>query len=96
MSFQIDEIKERFTGRHPLLEFLYQRWFNHIDSGRYQRIIWDLALIEAIIHPEMAAQIVANAPPENGLRKVHVYSQINAEHMKSDFYVTIKDYFTTK
>ena len=91
MTFDFNELKKKFLNKHPLLEFLCQRWFNHIDSGRYERVIWDLSLIEAVVNPELATEIQVAAPPENNNRMVNVYSAINGEKMREDFYHVLLD-----
>lgn len=92
MTFDMDDLQQRFAGQHPLLEFLYQRWFNHIDSGRHQRVIWDLALIQALIHPRMASEKKVMTPPENRQRELFVYDSIKAGAMRQDFYQSLGDY----
>ncbi len=93
LQFDFKELQQKFSGKHPLLEFLYQRWFNHIDSGRYARVIWDLSVIEALLHPEYATEITVRTPPENIDRNINVYSSIDAEKMREDFYRVFLDYF---
>lgn len=93
MTFEYDDIKRRFSGKHDLLEFLRNRWFEHIDSGRYKRVIWDLSLIEAFLYPEMAEKMTAKTPPENSQRNVNVYKSIDANAMRQDFYKTISNFF---
>jgi inosine-uridine nucleoside N-ribohydrolase len=93
MRFKMAELKSRFAGKNDLLDFLYKRWVNHIDGGRYSRTIWDLSIIEALVHPEWATKVLVTTPPENTRRQVYVYSEIEAESMIADFYKTIADYF---
>ena len=67
--------------------YLTKRWQDHA-SGQDTRIIWDLALVEALIRPELAKQVQVSGPPENTARKVWMYSQIDADAMRSDFWKT--------
>lgn len=94
LSFNIQETGEMFNGKHPLLDFLYLRWVNHIGGLKYSRIIWDLAIIECLIHPEFGTEILVDTPPENNRRKVFVYTSINADAMKKDFFGSVSEYFT--
>jgi hypothetical protein len=93
MRFQIEEVRERFRGRAPLLDFLADRWERHVDAGRRSRTIWDLALVEAVIQPEMAREIEVPTPPENTPRKVWVFTSIDAAAMKADFFAAVDKYF---
>ncbi len=88
MSMNWKETEERFRGEHDLLDFLLQRWYNHLDGGRRKRIIWDLSIIEAVIHPEYAKQIKVTTRKGEGHREVWFYRDIDAERMRKDFYNT--------
>ena len=92
MGFEIAEVRERFRGKSPLLDFLVDRWEDHIDAARRSRVIWDLALVEAIIHPEWASEIEVMTPPENTQRKVWIYEDIDADAMREDFFVALEQY----
>ena len=89
MKFGYEETHEQFDGIHPLTEFLVDRWYRHMDGSRYQRTIWDVALIEAMIHPEWAREVRVETF-ENP--NIWIYSEINATSMKEDFFRTTVDY----
>lgn len=93
LSLTIEETREAFEGVHPMLDFLYLRWVNHIGGAKYSRIVWDLALIECLIHPEFGHEKLVTTPPENIKREVYVYTGIEADSMKKDFFDSIHDYF---
>jgi hypothetical protein len=93
MTFDMQQCREQFAGKNDLLDFLYRRWVNHRDGGRYSRTIWDLSVIEALVHPEWVEEVQVAGPPENGSRTVHVYKSISAAEMIDDFYETIKDFY---
>lgn len=86
LSFAFAELRDRFAGRSELHDFLLERWRNHADPGRRSRVLWDLALVEAVIRPELAREVAARTPPENRQREVRVYVSIDAERMRQDFY----------
>lgn len=92
MIFDWKETEKRFKGKHDLLDFLLQRWYNHLDGGRQQRTIWDLSLIEAMIHPEYSEKVKITTSKEKGNRGIWIYKNIDAEKMRADFYKTILDY----
>lgn len=56
-----------------------------MDGGRYSRTIWDVALIQAMIHPEWTEEIKVSTF-ENP--NVSIYSKIDAISMKEEFFRT--------
>ncbi len=94
LSFNIHETGEMFIGKHPLLDFLYLRWVNHIGGSKYARIVWDLSVIECLIHPELGTEMLVDTPPDNHPRKIFVYTSINADEMKKDFFKSVSEYFS--
>lgn len=93
MVFTYQETSAQLKGNHPLGDFLVDRWYNHLDGSRKERIIWDLALIEAIIHPEWTEKITVTTSRDNGNRPVHYYKSIDVEKMKADFFEKMEDFF---
>lgn len=92
MVFQWEEAEEKLKGEHDLLDFILQRWYNHLDGGRRQRTIWDLALIQAIIFPELAEEVKVKTSNEKGNRHIWMYKSIDAEQMRKEFYNTTLNY----
>ncbi len=82
------ETSRRFKGKHDLLDFILDRWFNHLDGGRSNRTIWDLALIEAIIRNDLTQKVQVRTSKEKGDRVVWMYRNINDQKMREDFYFT--------
>ena len=68
--------------------YLTDRWRTHApDAERW--VMWDLALIEAILHPEFATQRAVTTPPENVQRKVWVYDTIDLARMHADYWQAV-------
>lgn len=88
MTMNWKETEERFRGKHDLLDFLLQRWYKHLDGGRRKRTIWDLSIIQAVIHPEYAEQVKVTTRKGKGNREVWFYRDIDAERMREEFYNT--------
>jgi purine nucleosidase len=93
MRFEIEEVRESFRGRAPLLDVLVDRWEQHVDAGRLGRTIWDLSAVEAVIHPELATEVEVQTPPENTPRTVWMYTGIDAAAMKADFFASVDRHF---
>ena len=43
-------------GSHPLGNYLLQRWDNHLDGSRKNRVLWDLGLVAAFYSPQFCAK----------------------------------------
>lgn len=76
---------EKLAGAGPLGECLARRWEEHAPHNPTW-IMWDLALIEALLKPELARQAATLTPPENARREIYAYTAINAPAMQDDFW----------
>lgn len=68
----------------PLCRRLGRRW-GEVSAGK-EWIMWDLALVQALITPELATYDRVRTPPENTKRKIYVYTQIDAPAMRTAFW----------
>jgi len=92
MTMDWKETEQQFRGKHDMLDFLLQRWYNHLDGGRHARTIWDLALIQAIIYPEWAEEVKVKTSPEKGNREIWMYKSIDDDKMRQEFYEKTLEY----
>lgn len=67
---------------HPTARILEERW-DQVNAGDTW-IMWDVALVEAIAHPDFATRETFTTPPENTHRSINAYSDIDAEQMKEN------------
>lgn len=81
---------EKNIGDLPLGQYLLERWYTHIDGARHDRVLWDLALIAAFIHPEMATLTKVNTSRDSGNRTISFYSAIDASAIYADFYESLR------
>jgi inosine-uridine nucleoside N-ribohydrolase len=84
LRFTRNETQERLKGDYPLAKILSTRW-DHV-LAKEDWIMWDLALVEAYLNPDVAEIEICPAPPENGRRPVHVYTSVNAPEIKAAFW----------
>lgn len=91
MEFNYEET-EKELSTITLGRLLLDRWYEHLDGGRKKRIIWDLALIQAIIYPEWSTTRTIVSSKDNGAREIHYYSSIEAIKMKAEFFEIMKKY----
>jgi len=52
-------------------------------------VMWDLALVQAILDPTMATTREVDTPPENVQRKVRLYDSIKVEEMRKDYWSVV-------
>ncbi len=65
--------------------YLTARWLSRFPDAKTWTM-WDVALIEALIHPELASEKQVATPPENVERRIWVYDHIQADAMRADFW----------
>lgn len=84
-----------FPLRDSLFDHITLSW-KAMDLKNDSIPMASLALMEAVLHPEMSSQKQVITPPENVQRKVHVYTRIDAEKMKKDLWDALDDYHRLK
>ena len=88
LTFVRDETFKRHQEMGELGAHLTAKWkARFADSESW--VMWDLALVEAILHPEMATMKQLPTPPENTARTVWVYDSIQVEPMRDDYWKTV-------
>ncbi|MFW5877775.1 MAG: nucleoside hydrolase [bacterium] len=91
LVFDKEETLEYLGNEGKPWEFLVNKW-NEKYPSYDEWIMWDVALIEAIIDPELAKKEETLTPPENKQRTVKVYTYISKELMIADFYAKVMKY----
>lgn len=87
-KFDRDDTFDRLAPMAELGRFLTDKW--KTKFGESQRwTMWDVALIEAMIRPEFAAESEVMTPPENVQRKVWMYHSIRVDDMFRDYWNAI-------
>lgn len=78
-----------FAGKGELGDYLIDLWREHKDGGKKQRILWDVALIQAVQFPEkFKTERLAGFANTN----VHVYTDMNTQFLLDDLYDSISDH----
>ncbi len=100
MELSKSEVDEHLKGRGGVWDLLVDRWETFPrTANRETKTMWDIALIEAVLRPELATRTVVGAPiihdaetveqfPDNP-RRVTVFEAIDAEGMRRDFWGAI-------
>lgn len=96
-AMEVDrQVLQKEVGDQPLGHFLMNRWYQHVDGGRKKRVLWDLALVAAFLHPKMATTQTIRTSKDSGNRKITFYDSIAAEAIYSDFYTVLNAFESTK
>ncbi len=85
LEFDRDDSFERQEQMGELGKYLTDKWnarFPNFETWT----MWDIAAVQAVVHPDMAKQEQVMTPPENVQRKVWVYYEIDAKRMRDDFW----------
>ena len=88
LTFAKESTFERHQKMGELGAHLTAKWKARFDDFE-NWVMWDLALVEAILHPEFAATREVSTPPENTQRKVMLYESIKVDEMRSDYWSTV-------
>ncbi len=79
------ETFSKLEGAGPLQDMLVNRWKAFCPASTHW-IMWDLALVQAMINPSLATTRMVITPPENEPREVEIYDSIDIEGMIKDFF----------
>ena len=85
LTFEYAETAKRLKEHGRLGEFLTNRWNSHAP-GASSWIMWDLAAVEWLLHPELVKQTMVRTPPDNTAREVRVATEIDIDAMRADFW----------
>ena len=84
-KFKQADTFERLKSMGAIGEYLEKKWMERFpDSDTW--VMWDVALIEAMLYPELAPQELVNTPPENTQRKVWMYQDIEEDKMFENYW----------
>jgi len=84
-TFDQKATMEGLVGKGAVWDYLATRWLT-MWPGRDTWIMWDVALVEALARPELATEAEAMPPPENAQRPIHVYTRVDLDGMRSDWW----------
>ncbi len=95
LVFQKTEVDKHLKGKGGIADYLvnrwesYTRWWTQEDPEKKSWIMWDVAIIEALAHPEFSEKKQYLTPEENTQRLIGIHTGINAEAMIADFWKSI-------
>jgi purine nucleosidase len=83
-TFDRTETFDMLSFRAPKYSYLVDRWKN-LYPEHHTWIMWDVALIHAIMNPDLVTEKEIWTPPENLRRRVFVYSWLDDAKMRREF-----------
>ncbi len=88
-KFWKKNVFDRMEYQGDAWNYLVDRWKDCCpnDEGR---IMWDVALLQAITSPDLVTEKEVSTPPENYQRKIFVYTWLNAEKMREEFFELVR------
>jgi purine nucleosidase len=89
LKFDRDETYANLNDDQPLEKMLADRWREQNPQDK-TRVMWDLALVQAYLRPDLAEVLTVNAPQENKKFSVKIYARINAPEMEKEFYEVLR------
>lgn len=87
--FDRDETYLKLDDKMPVEWIMKKRWME-TNPDDTKRILWDLALVEAYLKPELCKKEKVSTPPENTRREINAYTEINNSALIQDFWQIIK------
>ncbi len=90
-----EEVDQRLKGKGGIADYLvnrwesYTRWWTEEDPEKKSWIMWDVAIIEALIHPESAEKRPFKAPSNTPSRVIDAYIDIDVLAMKENFWNSV-------
>jgi len=95
LVFKKSIVNDHLKGKGGISDYLvdrwntYERWWTKEDPEKLEWIMWDVAIIEALIHPGLTTKEAFVSPPENTQRYIQVYTEIDVEAMEEDFWKSL-------
>lgn len=96
LTFNKSRVDSELKGQQGVKKLLvdrwetYNRWWTKEDPEKKSWVMWDVAIIEALLCPEYATITSLQTPPENTKRTIGVYTAIDTTAMKRDFWRHLK------
>lgn len=86
------ETFDLIQARGPEWDYLVNRWKEHAPDSR-EWTMWDLALIQAIMNPDLVTEKQVDTPAENISRRIYAYTWLDEEKMKKEFWKMVRLHF---
>ena len=92
LQFRREETYSNLDETVEAEKILEDRWREQNPQDE-NRVMWDLALLEAYLNPALARIKTVKTPPENKQRKIRAYIKIDEKALADDFWKVLKEKF---
>jgi purine nucleosidase len=89
LQFDRGKTYENIDVNDRIQYLLKERWMTQNPEHK-TRILWDLALVQAYLMPLKARIVKVKPPPENKAPSVKIYSYIDVDYFKNEFWKKVK------
>jgi inosine-uridine nucleoside N-ribohydrolase len=89
LQFDREDTYRRLDESDATEKILANRWREHFPTNNTW-VMWDLALVEAYLRPDLAVLKKVKTPSENRRRKIEAYVDIDEAAMAADFWRVLK------
>ncbi len=92
LVFTKQTVDQKLKGKGGIADYLvnrwetYQRWWTREDSLKKKWVMWDVAIVQAMAHPEWTTTKKFLTPTENTQRHINIHTAIAVEKMEADFW----------
>lgn len=92
-----EDVDAHLKNKDGIAEYLinrwesFDRWWTKVDPEKKEWVMWDVAIIEALAHPELATIKQLPTPPENTRRTIGVYTDLDSEKMTQSFWNSLNN-----
>lgn len=99
LIFKKSKVDAHLKGRGGIGDYLVKRWdtydrfWQETDKEKTKWIMWDVAILEALAHPEWATIESRISPHDNLARPIDVYTKIDVEAITTNYWQRFDDYF---
>ncbi len=80
-----DDFFAKLADDRPVEQLMEQRW-RTTEPTSTNRVLWDVALVQAYLRPSLARIISVQTPPENHPHPVKIWSTIDRQGMLDEFW----------
>ena len=97
LVFKKEVVDKNLKGKGGIFDYLvdrwdaYERWWTKEDPEKLEWIMWDVAIVEALIHPELTTKELFSTPPENTQREIGVFTKIDVPQMELNFWNSLSN-----
>jgi len=88
--FNRDATFAKLDEKNPVEKALKDRWVE-TEAGSRERVLWDLALVEAYLNPQWCKIEQRLTPLENKQRYIYMYTEIDNNALTDDFWKSIEN-----